>query len=228
MLVPERVMACTWMPVERPMVTSKRLVITWNSAMASRLMPGWPNPDVLAFCVMSWPSRFKEKAASRATPGRRRDGVRRDALHHRGELLPVAAGDRQLLHLPAVDVAGDARLRDVDERGFARHGHRLGHGAQLERERNRGVLSDEQLDVRELDEGESCVLPPRSCTGPPKGPAGDIRPARWSHRTPCGQWPPMLRSPSRPAGEAWTRQTPCLPPSRPAPAPPMGPTARRR
>ena len=57
-LAPAREIACTWMPAERPDVTSNMLVTTWYSAIASRLMPGWPKPVTDVCWVISWPSRF--------------------------------------------------------------------------------------------------------------------------------------------------------------------------
>ncbi len=39
-LVPEREIACTWIPVDRPCVMSYMFVTTWNSAIASRLIFG--------------------------------------------------------------------------------------------------------------------------------------------------------------------------------------------
>jgi hypothetical protein len=51
-LVPEREIACTWIPAERPWVTSNMLVTIWNSAIASRLNFGWPKPEPATFCVI--------------------------------------------------------------------------------------------------------------------------------------------------------------------------------
>ena len=58
-------MACTWMPSDRPWVMSKRFVITWNSAIASRLKRGWPKPPPATCCVISCPSRFSWNCRSR-------------------------------------------------------------------------------------------------------------------------------------------------------------------
>ena len=69
LLVPEREIACTWMPAERPWVMSNMLVTIWNSAIASRLNFGWPKPEPATFCVICWPSRFSWKSSSRLTPG---------------------------------------------------------------------------------------------------------------------------------------------------------------
>ena len=57
-LVPEREIACTCMPVDRPCVMSNMLVTIWNSAIASRLTFGWPKPDPATRCVICWPSRL--------------------------------------------------------------------------------------------------------------------------------------------------------------------------
>ena len=61
-------MACTWIPSDRPCVMSNKLVTTWNSAIASRLNFGWPNPEPATCWVISWPSRFNWNCRSR-TPG---------------------------------------------------------------------------------------------------------------------------------------------------------------
>ena len=67
--MPERVIACTWMPAERPLVTSNMLVTTWYSPIASRLMPGCPNVVTDVLCVISWPSRLSWKFVSPEMPG---------------------------------------------------------------------------------------------------------------------------------------------------------------
>jgi hypothetical protein len=72
---------------------SNMLVTIWNSAIASRLTFGWPNPEPATRCVICWPSRLSWNA------------VGRDALDHQRELLPVAALQRQFRHLAAVDVS---------------------------------------------------------------------------------------------------------------------------
>jgi hypothetical protein len=53
--VPDFVMAFTWMPAERPCAASKRLVITWNSAIDSRLKFGLVNVPATV-CVTCCPS----------------------------------------------------------------------------------------------------------------------------------------------------------------------------
>ena len=65
--MPEREIACTCRPAERPWVMSNMLVTIWNSAMASRLKRGCPNPPEI-FCVTCWPSRFSWNMSS-LTPG---------------------------------------------------------------------------------------------------------------------------------------------------------------
>ena len=88
-----------------------------------------------------------ERRRSAAAVGGRRvvDLIRGDALHHRRELQPVAAVDRELFHLAAIDVAGDLRLTHIDQRRGRRHGERLLHVGDSHRKRDRRVLPDEQL-----------------------------------------------------------------------------------
>ena len=73
--------------------------------------------------------------------------VRRDALHELRQLHPVAALQRQLLHLTPVDVSADLRRCSVDERRFAGDGHRFVDLRKLQREGDRRVLTDEELDA---------------------------------------------------------------------------------
>ncbi len=83
------------------------------------------------------------------------DRVRGDALDLHRQLHPVAALERQLFHLPAVDIAGDLRRRHVDERRLAGDGERLAQGRDLHRERHGAVLADQQFDVGHDDGGEA-------------------------------------------------------------------------
>ena len=126
---------------------SNRLVTTWNSAIASRLNFGWPKPEPATCCVISWPSRFSWNCAI-AHARRGVDGVGGDALDLHRQLHPVAALQRQLLHLAAIDVAGDLRRADVDQRRLAGDRQRLRQRRHLHRERQRPVLADQQLDFR--------------------------------------------------------------------------------
>src|SRR3954468_23583109 len=59
-LVPDLVMALTTVPLEPPCVASNRFDTNSNSAIASRLYFGWPNPPVW-FCVRRRPSTFSWK-----------------------------------------------------------------------------------------------------------------------------------------------------------------------
>ncbi len=79
------------------------------------------------------------------------DVVGGHALDQLGQLHPVASLERQLFHLSPIDVAGHLRGGGVDERRLTDDGQRLGHRGELEGERDRRVLSDQQLDVLELD-----------------------------------------------------------------------------
>ena len=56
-LVPDLVIAFTWMPLERPCEASKRLETNSNSPIASRLYRGWPKLSA-TWLVTCWPSRF--------------------------------------------------------------------------------------------------------------------------------------------------------------------------
>ena len=107
------------MPAERPWVMSNMLVTIWNSAIDSRLNRGWPKPDPAIFCVICWPSRLSWNVVVAADARRVADVVGGDALDQLRQLHPVAALERQLLHLPPVDVAGHLRRRRVDERRLA-------------------------------------------------------------------------------------------------------------
>ncbi len=83
------------------------------------------------------------------------DGIGGDALDLHRQLHPVAALQRQLLHLAAVDVAGDLRRADVDEWRLAGDGERLGKRRHLHGERHRAVLTDQQLHVGHDHRGEA-------------------------------------------------------------------------
>ena len=151
LLVPEREIACTWMPAERPCVMSNMLVTIWNSAIASRLNFGWPKPEPGDLLRDLLAVEVQLEVVVAADARRVADVVGRDALDHLRQLHPVAALQRQLLHLPAIDVAGDLRRRDVDERRFGEHRQRFADGRQLQRERDARVLADEHLDVLQRD-----------------------------------------------------------------------------
>ncbi len=86
------------------------------------------------------------------------DRVGGDAFDLHRQLHPVAALQRQLFHLAAIDVAGHLRGADVDERRFAGHGQRLRQRRDLHRKRQRPVLADQQLDVRHQHGRESGQL----------------------------------------------------------------------
>ena len=120
--------------------------MTWNSAMASRLKRGWPKPTAGHLLRDLLPVEVQlERAIAHA--GVVVDGVGGDALHLHGQLHPVAALQRQFLHLAAIDVAGHLRGADVDERRLAGHGERLAERGDLHRERHGAVLPDEHLHV---------------------------------------------------------------------------------
>ena len=94
--------------------------------------------------------------------GRIRRVVRRDALDHQRQLGPVPPLQRQLRHLAAVDIAGDLRRGQVDERRLLAHGNRFLERGHLHRHpRHRRVRTDEQLDVGELRAGEAGKLDPQ-------------------------------------------------------------------
>ncbi len=69
MFVPDFEIACTCTPVERPCVMSKLLVTIWNSAIASRLKRGSPEPELSTFCLICWPSRFRLNDSFWPMPG---------------------------------------------------------------------------------------------------------------------------------------------------------------
>ncbi len=76
------------------------------------------------------------------------DLVGGNTLHQLGELEPVAALERHLLHLARVDVACHLRRSRIDKRRLSGDGDRLIDLCERERERHRRVLPDEQLDRR--------------------------------------------------------------------------------
>ena len=94
-----------------------------------------------------------ERAIAHA--GRGVDGIGGDALDLHRQLHPVAALQRQLFHLPAIDVAGDLRRADIDERRFAGDGQRFRERRHLHRERQRSILADQQFDVGNDDGRET-------------------------------------------------------------------------
>ena len=63
------------------------------------------------------------------------------------EIHPVAAVDRQLLHLPPVDVAAEGRAHGVDERRVADDGHRFLQRGRRHLQSDNRRLSDEDLDT---------------------------------------------------------------------------------
>ena len=87
-----------------------------------------------------------------------RDVVGRDALDHHRQFHPVAALQRQFLHLPSIDIARHLRRRDVHERRFGGHREHLADGRHFQRERYRAVLPDEQFDIRNDDRREAGEL----------------------------------------------------------------------
>ena len=150
------------MPAERPDGDVEHvghdLVFGDGLAADARLAEAWCT-DVL--CVISWPSRLSWKFVSPEMPGVSVTALAVMPVHHHRQLHPVASRDRQLLHLAAIDVAGHARGPEIDQRRLAGDRHRLVEGGQLERVRDGGVLPDQQLDVREHDDGEARELDPR-------------------------------------------------------------------
>ncbi len=85
-------------------------------------------------------------------------GVGGDALHLHRQLHPVAALQRQFLHLAAVDVAGHLRGADVDERRLAGDREGLAERGHLHGERHRAVLADQHLHFGHEHGGEARQL----------------------------------------------------------------------
>ena len=112
-LVPDLVIAFTWMPLDRPCDASNRFETNSNSPIASRLYRGWPKLSA-TWLVTCWPSRLSWNVMFelRRADGRFRHGVRPAARREQRQVHPVAAVDRQFLHLPRIDV-GRSRLEFV-------------------------------------------------------------------------------------------------------------------
>ena len=91
---------------------------------------------------------------SRGVRGRRAAAGSEQRQRH-----PVAAVDRQLLHLLRIDVAADARVLEVDERRLARYRDRLGDRRGRHPQVNRRGLADQQLHAAPGRGGEPGQLP---------------------------------------------------------------------
>jgi hypothetical protein len=130
-------------------------VTIWNSAIASRLIFGWLKPragnalrDLLAV-------QIELKLIVTAHAGPFPDAVRCNPLDQQRQLLPVPSLQRQLRHLTSIDVAGHLRRDRIDERRLAGHREAFFQRREFQDEGNRGVLTDEQLDLGYDDGGES-------------------------------------------------------------------------
>jgi hypothetical protein len=135
--VPPLLMAFTCTPGDRPCVASKRFEMNWNSAMVSRLNRV-PPPPVLDGIV-----------AHVGCPVPR---------CQQGERRPSTAGDRKLLHLPRVDVAGHLRRGELDERRFARHRDGFLQARHGHFHVDRRLLAEEEVDARARDRGKAGEL----------------------------------------------------------------------
>ena len=111
-----------------------------------------------------------------------RDLVGGDALDQLRQLEPVAALQRQLLHLRRVHVARDLRRRRIDERRFARHGHRLAERRQLHREREGLRSARPAARGSARSRSRSPADPPAPCICRAGCSGGGIHPARRRRR----------------------------------------------
>ena len=111
-----------------------------------------------------------------AHPGVGVDVVGGDALDLHRQLHPVAALQRQFLHLAAIDVAGHLGRADVDQRRFAGDGDRLGQRRHLHGEGHRAVLADQQLHVGHDDRWRSPRARPAACSGRARRPRSRYSP----------------------------------------------------
>ena len=146
--VPDLVTTFTCTPCERPCVASNRFEMNWNSAIISWLKGGWPPPPrLLVTCMPSrfvWYSRTSPPLRSGSGDvgvGRRGPAARREQRQRH----PVAAVHRQLLHLLRIDVAAEARGRDVEQRRFGGHRDRLLHRRRRHLQVDGRGLADQQL-----------------------------------------------------------------------------------
>ena len=154
-------MAFTCTPFERPCVASNRFEMNWNSAIESWLKRGWPSGAELGRDLLSVEIELKLARLAVVPVRQRRGGVGRGRAASRRQQRqrhPVAAGNRQLLHLLRIDVAAERRRRDVQQRRFSRHGHRLLHGRRRHLQVDRGGLADEQLHAGARHGGEAVQL----------------------------------------------------------------------
>ena len=115
--VPDLVIAFTCTPVDRPCVASNRFEMNWNSAIESWLNRGWPpvpmfGRHLLAVDVELELARLAAVAV-RQRRGRRWSSVVRLPGASSASAIQLRPVHRQLLHLPRIDVAAQARRRDV-------------------------------------------------------------------------------------------------------------------
>ena len=144
--MPDLVIAFTSVPLDPPWVASNRLATNSNSAIASLLYFGCPKPrglvlgdaqpvDVQLERAEAGPGLVVDEAFWRL-PGASSD-----------EVDEVAAVERQVLHLPRIDVAADGGAGAIDQRRGAGDGHRLLERRRRHLEVDDRLLSDQQLDA---------------------------------------------------------------------------------
>ena len=131
-----------------PCDASKRLATNSNSAIASRLYFGWPKPPVW-FWVTRRPSTFNWNAPTPMPGSSLTTAFERAAGHEQRQVDEVPAVDRQVGHLPRIDVA-----RDGGAGAFERAAREaLTVTFSLQRRRHQAQVDGRLLADQDLDAG---------------------------------------------------------------------------